>query len=385
MSEESSTPEAASSPEKATASAHRPMRLARREVTDPVELASIIERAYVVRVGFTDAEGMAIVPMNFGFEWSPAVPSPEEGDVETAGVAPAGDTKDAGPSQGSPDGSPNDQAAGLPECAGGKRPMPTFWLHSAASGRKAEAWASSPEVALELDVEGGVIGGDYACAYSYAYESIMAWGHIMPVTDADGKRHGLAQIMDHMAPGAVTEFPDEALGRVAVWRIDVERMTGKRRAAKTQAGAGKPTAPTPDEALPAADAAEAPEKPGKKDADKGKGDKDKGHKPKKDGKKDKEGKPKKDKKKGRAEMGLLKAIEATLTGKGKRGERGDVTDEDLKRKKKADRKALEKATEEILKGQRCDGCGHHCKLIDPRCSKGKKLRAKRLAKAGIRE
>lgn len=79
-------------------------------------------------------------------------------------------------------------------------------------------------------------------------------------------------------------------------------------------------------------------------------------------------------------MGLFGAIGTRLTGK-----KADSADEELKRRKKADRKALEKATEEILKGQRCDGCGHHCKLIDPRCSKGKKLRAKRLAKAGIRE
>lgn len=367
MSEESNQQEAAGPREEAETSAHRAMRLARREVTAPAELASIIERAHVVRVGFTDAEGMAIVPMNFGFEWPGIADAPGDEGAHAAEGSPSNDTS----------------AGGATEGTGATAALPTLWLHSAASGRKAEAWASSPEVALELDVEGGVIGGDYACAYSYAYESVMAWGRVTPVTDDEGKCRGLAQIMAHMAPGAPAEFSDEALGRVAVWRIDVEHMTGKRRAAKTQAGAGKPTAP--DEALPAADAAEALERPGKKDADKDKGNKGKGDKPKKDGKKGKEGKPKKDKKKGRAEMGLLEAIEAKLTGKGKRGERGNVADEDLKRKKRADRKALEKATEEVLKGQRCDGCGHHCKLIDPRCSKGKKLRAKRLAKAGIRE
>lgn len=362
MSEESSQSVATSTPEEVAVAAARPMRLAKREVTDPAELAAIIQRARVVRVGFTDAEGMAIVPMNFGVEWPQAVP--------------------------------NDQATESPEGESAKATLPTFWLHSAGSGRKAEAWASSPEVALELDVEGGVIGGDYACAYSYAYESVMAWGRIRPAADLAEKRHGLAQIMAHMAPGAPVEFSDEALGRVAVWRIDVERMTGKRRAAKAsaQTGGSEPAAPTPDETRPAADATEEPEKPKKKDGHKDKADKTKGEKVEKaktakakgdkDGKKDKEGKPKKDKKKGRTEMGLLEAIEAKLTGKGKRG---DVTDEDLKRKKKADRKALEKATEEVLKGQRCDGCGHHCKLIDPRCGKGRKLRAKRLAKAGIRE
>lgn len=311
----------------ATPKAPRAMRRANREVTDPADLAGIIGRTHVLHVGFSDAEGLAVVPMNYGFEWA-------EG-----------------------------------------RGLPTFWLHSAGEGRKADAWASSPEVALELDVEGGVITGDYSCAYSYAYESIMAWGRIRPITDAAEKLRGLTQVMAHMAPDAPVSFSDEAVARVAVWRIDVERISGKRREAKAPKAAdaaAHPAAASGDDAAaspsPTPDAGEPKPKKGKRD--------------KRDKHDDKRDKPKKDKakKKERKDMGLFGAIEARLTGK-----RADSADEELKRKKKADRKALEKATEEILKGQRCDGCGHHCKLIDPRCSKGKKLRAKRLAKAGIRE
>ena len=311
----------------ATPKAPRAMRRANREVTDPADLAGIIGRAHVLHVGFSDAEGLAVVPMNYGFEWA-------EG-----------------------------------------RGLPTFWLHSAGEGRKADAWASSPEVTLELDVEGGVITGDYSCAYSYAFESVMAWGRIRPVTDAAEKLRGLTQVMAHMAPGAPVTFSDEVVARVAVWRIDVERISGKRRevkAPKAADAAAHPAAASGDDAAaspsPTPDAGEPKPKKGKRD--------------KRDKHDDKRDKPKKDKakKKERKDMGLFGEIEARLTGK-----RADSADEELKRKKKADRKALEKATEEILKGQRCDGCGHHCKLIDPRCGKGKKLRAKRLAKAGIRE
>lgn len=336
----------------ATPKATRAMRRANREVTGPADLAGIIGRAHVLHVGFSDAEGLAVVPMNYGFEWA-------EG-----------------------------------------RGLPTFWLHSAGEGRKADAWASSPEVALELDVEGGVITGDYSCAYSYAFESVMAWGRIRPVTDAAEKLRGLTQVMAHMAPGAPVTFSDEAVARVAVWRIDVERISGKRREAKA------PKAKVPDaanaaakgEAMPVSNDTNAAAEgevasaasttsetspsptPGDGEPKPKKGKRDK--KDKRDKHDDKHEKPKKDKakKKGRKDMGLFGEIEARLTGK-----RADSADEELKRKKKADRKALEKATEEILKGQRCDGCGHHCKLIDPRCGKGKKLRAKRLAKAGIRE
>ncbi len=319
----------------ATPKAPRAMRRANREVTDPADLAGIIGRAHVLHVGFSDAEGLAVVPMNYGFEWA-------EG-----------------------------------------RGLPTFWLHSAGEGRKADAWASSPEVALELDVEGGVITGDYSCAYSYAYESVMAWGRIRPVTDAAEKLRGLTQVMAHMAPGVPVTFSDEAVARVAVWRIDVERISGKRREAKAPKVPGAAATAAEGEVAPAASAtSEASPFPTTADGGpkpkKGKRDK----KDKRDKHDDKHEKPKKDKakKKGRKDMGLFGAIEARLTGK-----KADSADEELKRKKKADRKALEKATEEILKGQRCDGCGHHCKLIDPRCGKGKKLRAKRLAKAGIRE
>lgn len=344
------------------------MRLARREVVDDAELRSIAERARVVRIGYTDAEGLAIVPMSYGYEWH---------EAEGAG----------------------------PTCS--------FWLHSAAEGRKAEAWAQGASVALELDVEGGVTTGSYACVYSYAYESIMAWGRVEPVADPAEKLRGLGLIMAHMAPSAPASFSDEAVARVAVWRVDVERMTGKRREAKP-AGASHATAPTAPEAptstpeavvthatpkpepnAPEADAVTAPapepdqdaklnteasaeaERPAKKkgkDGKRAKKNKDSDGKSEKD-RKDKQDKPKKKEKD--AMPGFLEKLEAKL--------KGGSDEDELKRKAKADRKAREKAIDEVLKGQRCDGCGHKCKLVAPRCGKGKKLRAKRLARAGLKE
>lgn len=341
--------------------APRPMRRKKREVTDADELRSIFERARTAHIGFTDDEGMAIVPMNYGFDWQ----GPEGSDE-----------------------------ASHPTCV--------LWLHSATEGRKASAWTKSPEVAIELEVEHGVTAGDYACAYSYAYESIMARGTVARVDDPADKLHGLERIMAHMAPGAPVAFSDEAVARVAVWRVDVTRLTGKRREAQVtpkeaRAAGDDERVPSPDThvgdapAEPAGEATAANEITAAVNADEvtaatiaekseGKPSKKDGHKGKKHGKKDKEGKmadkdkekDKKDKKK----LGLLEKIESKLKGKDK--------DEDLKKKQKADRKAREKAVEEVLKGQRCDGCGHHCKLSDPRCGKGKKLREKRLAKAGLR-
>lgn len=167
------------------------MRLAKRAVTDAEELLGIVEACRTVRIGAVDDEGLFIVPMSFGFDW------------ETDGAA---------------------------------TPHLTLWLHSAGEGRKAAAFSANGdagiEVAFEMDCEDGVITGDYACSYSFAYRSIMGTGRIRPVTSGEDKVYGLTRIMEHMAPGSPQAFGPGVLDRTAVWRIDVASFTGKRRQPK---------------------------------------------------------------------------------------------------------------------------------------------------------
>lgn len=175
------------------------MRLHKREVTDIDELKSIVEACRTVRIGAADGEGMFIVPMSFGFEW----------DAE--------------------------DAAGRADADGGA-PHLTLWLHSAAEGRKSEAFgaagADGVPVAIEMDCEDGVITGPYACQYSFAFRSIMGSGCIYPVESGEDKVFGLTKIMEHLAPGAPVAFGPGIIERTSVWRIEVDRFTGKRRAPK---------------------------------------------------------------------------------------------------------------------------------------------------------
>ena len=165
------------------------MRLAKRAITEPDALRGVIEACRTVRLGAVDDEGMFIVPMSFGYEW---------------GVRPEG------------------------------TPHLTLWLHSADEGRKAAAFLAGGDdgvpVAIEMDCEDGLITGDFACAYSYAYRSIMGRGRVYPVRERAQKEHGLARIMEHLAPGSPQTFPQGAVDRVAVWRVEVEHFTGKQRA-----------------------------------------------------------------------------------------------------------------------------------------------------------
>ena len=87
-------------------------------------------------------------------------------------------------------------------------------------------------IAVEMDIDDGVIAGAYACSYSLAFRSVMGLGIAHEVTDPAEKEHGLARIMEHAAPGAPVTFTEQALERVGVWRIDVVELTGKQRKAR---------------------------------------------------------------------------------------------------------------------------------------------------------
>ena len=164
----------------------RPMRLFKREIKDNEIIREILEECDVVRLGGCDGEGMFIVPVNYGYEFE------DDGD---------------------------------------KRKL-SLYIHGAKEGRKAEAFAKDPSVAVEMDCRHEVITGDYTCSYSYAYRSIMGNGKIHLLTEKEEKIHALTKIMEHMAPEAEIDFRPEMLERTAVFRIDVEDFTGKERKKK---------------------------------------------------------------------------------------------------------------------------------------------------------
>lgn len=77
--------------------------------------------------------------------------------------------------------------------------------------------------------------------------------------------------------------------------------------------------------------------------------------------------------------GLMGRI-GSLFGKG-----GDASDaEQLRERERADKKARERAVEQLLANQHCSGCGRHCPLLAPHCTTGMELRDKRIAQAGLK-
>ena len=157
-----------------------------REVTDINDILQIINETKILHLGLSDEGWPYVVPMNYGYDVRE-----EDGTLHVC-----------------------------------------LYLHGAKEGRKAAAFAADPRVAVEMDYNHEVITGDYTCAYSYAYRSIMGNGTITEVTDPEAEKKGLEKIMAHIAPEAKIAFLPEMVERVAVWRIDIDTFTGKERRRK---------------------------------------------------------------------------------------------------------------------------------------------------------
>lgn len=166
----------------------QPMRLGKREIKESEGLRQILEECKVMRLGLTDADGMFIVPVNFGYDF---------------------------------------------ETENGQRKL-RLYFHSAQKGRKARVLSLEGQAAVEMDCGHALIRGDYTCGYSYGYRSIMGTAKIRKVTETEEKIYCLTRLMEHLEPGTEICFLPEMLEKADVYCAEVMEFTGKERKLKKQ-------------------------------------------------------------------------------------------------------------------------------------------------------
>ena len=118
--------------ERTTAGAHRMMRRADLEVSDPAQVAAIVASCKIIRIAYMDAEGLTIVPMNFGYV--------------SEGI--------------------------------GNATRPTFYFHSAPIGRKIDAIKAAGNklsVAFEMETDCEVVAGRVPCNWGEAFKSVVGY------------------------------------------------------------------------------------------------------------------------------------------------------------------------------------------------------------------
>lgn len=197
--------------EQTVAGEHRMMRRADREVTDSEQIAAIIAACDIVEVAYADAEGLTIVPLNFGFDY----------EYDNADGASVGGAVTSG-----------DAELAVPDKVGCPGKL-TLWFHSAPHGRKLDAIRAADggrlPVAFTMQTDCEVVAGRTACNWGEAFKSIVGNGEASLVEDLDECRHGLQALMAQQAHMPHVEFTDAQVRSVTVWKIEVDYFTTKVR------------------------------------------------------------------------------------------------------------------------------------------------------------
>ena len=171
--------------EHTVAGEHRMMRRADREVTNPEQIAAIVAACDIVEVAYADAEGLTIVPLNFGFDY--------------------------------------DEATG----------KLTLWFHSAPRGRKLDAIRAAAggrlPVAFTMQTDCEVVAGRTTCNWGEAFKSIVGNGTASIIDNLDEARQGLALLMKQQAGMEHVEFTDQQVRAVTVWKVEADYLTAKVR------------------------------------------------------------------------------------------------------------------------------------------------------------
>ena len=107
-----------------------------------------------------------------------------------------------------------------------------LYMHCAPEGEKLARMAADPHVAFAAYRSGPLTEAPIACGYSTDYESVCGSG-VLRLVQEEEKQAGLQAIMAHYAPGRSFEFAPRELCGVTVLRLDVQAITGKRRATQT--------------------------------------------------------------------------------------------------------------------------------------------------------
>jgi nitroimidazol reductase NimA-like FMN-containing flavoprotein (pyridoxamine 5'-phosphate oxidase superfamily) len=154
------------------------MRMKEREIGDRCEIDTILRNAAICRVAFAVGEEPYIIPLSHGYD------------------AEAG----------------------------------ALYFHTASEGRKIDCIAANPRVCFEVEGSVAMKEGDArGCTWSLRYESVIGYGAIREIVDADEREKALRRIMRQQSGrDADWTFAPKVLARTRVWSLRIESVTGKR-------------------------------------------------------------------------------------------------------------------------------------------------------------
>ena len=149
------------------------MRRKEKEIKDLAEIEAILKSAQICRLGLCDKGTPYVVPLCYGYK---------------------------------------DRA---------------LYFHCALKGRKLDIIRDNNTVCFEVETDLEFVTHEEACKWDFKYRSVIGLGKASLVEGLDAKRDAFAIIMGQYSDEHY-DFPEKNVNGVAVVRIDVESMTGKR-------------------------------------------------------------------------------------------------------------------------------------------------------------
>lgn len=158
------------------------MRRKDREIKELEEMLAVMRRAEVCHLALNDADGYPyVLPLNYGIE-------EKDGRV-------------------------------------------VLYFHSALTGKKLDLLARDSRAAFAVDTKHELQYFEEKGYCTYAYESVLGRGRLRLLAEEE-KAAALDALMDHYHPGQNAWYNPAAIPRTAVYALEVEEMTGKRKLPK---------------------------------------------------------------------------------------------------------------------------------------------------------
>jgi uncharacterized protein len=150
------------------------MRRSDKEITDYQEIAAILERAAVCRLGLSIDDCPYIVPVNFVVRNN------------------------------------------------------YLYFHTSPEGRKIDILRKNNRVCFEIDIDIEVVPGEVSCSWGTRYRSVIGCGRAFFLKETLEKQQALNLLMEKYSGRKDFSYKTEALDKVAVFSISIEKITGKK-------------------------------------------------------------------------------------------------------------------------------------------------------------
>jgi nitroimidazol reductase NimA-like FMN-containing flavoprotein (pyridoxamine 5'-phosphate oxidase superfamily) len=102
-----------------------------------------------------------------------------------------------------------------------------IYFHTAREGKKINYMTANKRICFELEHEVALIPAEQsACEWSFSFYSIIGFGTVEEIIEAQVKADALNQIMKHYSQRK-WHFNPGPLENTRLWRISIEQITGK--------------------------------------------------------------------------------------------------------------------------------------------------------------